>query len=54
MDEDVGTKDDKVGNCKIKLEDLGLSETPIGIDRCIDRNIISANGMIYLTLTYTE
>jgi len=54
LDEDIGSRDDKVGKCKIKLEDIGLSETPTVIDRVIDWNIFSANGMIYLSLSYTE
>ena len=44
--------DDKLGFCKIKLEDLSLTSTPIGIDRVIDNNIFTADGRIYLELSY--
>jgi Ca2+-dependent lipid-binding protein len=44
--------DDKLGFCKIKLEDLALSETPLGIDRVVDNNIFTSDGRIYLELSY--
>lgn len=53
MDDDVG-RDDKLGKCKIKLENLGLSETPMEVEKVIDRNIISDSGKIYLKLSYKE
>lgn len=52
-DEDVG-RDDNLGGCKINLEKLGLSETPMDIDKVVDRNIIAANGKIYLKLSYKD
>jgi len=54
MDADFGSRDDKVGSCKIKLQDLGLSMSPKQIERVIDRNLIAKNGMIHLTLSYTD
>lgn len=53
-DEDVG-KDDKLGWCEIKLEDVdGLGEDPVSIEKVVDRNLIKANGMIYIKLSYKE
>lgn len=52
MDEDFGSRDDKVGHCSIKLDQLGLSRNFIDVDRVIDRNILTANGMIHLKMKY--
>lgn len=52
-DEDIGSRDDKVGHCSIKLGDLGLTPYPMKVDRVIDRNIIAANGMIHLKISYS-
>jgi Ca2+-dependent lipid-binding protein len=46
--------DDKVGYCKIKLEDLGLTSSPMAIERVVDRNLLTKNGMVYLKLSYDE
>jgi len=46
--------DDKIGKCKIKLEDMPLSEEPMGIDRVIDDNWFSKDAVMYLRLSYTE
>ncbi|CAB9500600.1 Synaptotagmin-6 [Seminavis robusta] len=51
-DDDTGSFDDKLGWCKINLEKLGLTETPMEIDRVVDRNVITANGKIFLKLSY--
>ena len=51
-DDDNGSFDDKLGWCKIKLEELGLTETPIVIERVVDRNIVTASAKIYLKLSY--
>ena len=53
MDEDFGSRDDKVGHCTIKLGDLGLSSRPMTVDRVIDRNLLTKNGMIHLKLSFT-
>ena len=53
MDDDPGF-DDKLGSCKIKLEDLGLSEESTGVERVIDNNIFAKDGRIYLKISYTE
>ena len=52
MDEDIGSRDDKVGNCTIKLDQLGLGSNWKTVDRVIDRNIFTANGMIHLRMAY--
>ena len=54
MDEDFGSRDDKVGYCKIKLDQLGLSPHFINVDRVIDRNLLTANGMIHLKIAFNE
>merc|ERR1712224_674897 len=54
MDEDFGSRDDKVGYCKIKLDELGLGRNWVQVDRVIDRNIFTANGMIHLRMSYTD
>ena len=46
--------DDKIGQCKIKLEDMPLSEEPMGIDRVVDDNWFSKDAVMYLRLSYTE
>jgi Ca2+-dependent lipid-binding protein len=52
MDDDFGSRDDKVGQCKIKLEDLGLTSSPMAIERVVDRNVFTKNGMVHLKLSY--
>ena len=51
-DEDLGSRDDKLGKCKINLEKLGLTETPMAIEKVVDRNLITANGKLFLKLSY--
>ena len=50
-DSDTGSKDDKLGKCKINLEKLGLTAEPMEIERAVDRNVITANGKIFLKLS---
>jgi Ca2+-dependent lipid-binding protein len=52
LDDDFGSRDDKVGHCNIKLEDLGLTSSPMAIERVFDRNVLAKNGMVYLKLSY--
>ncbi|KAG7342855.1 C2 domain containing protein [Nitzschia inconspicua] len=52
LDDDIGSRDDKVGHCTIKLEDLGLSSSPMVVERVVDRNLISKNGRVHLKLSY--
>jgi Ca2+-dependent lipid-binding protein len=52
MDDDFGTRDDKVGSCTIQLDKLGLSQRPINVDKIVDRNIFTKNGMIHLKVSF--
>merc|ERR1712176_1560400 len=53
-DYDFGSRDDNLGSCKIKIKDLGLSpdSTFLDVERIVDRNIFTKNGMIYLKIAY--
>mmetsp|Transcript_68789 Transcript_68789/g.108437 ORF Transcript_68789/g.108437 Transcript_68789/m.108437 type:complete len:133 (+) Transcript_68789:115-513(+) len=53
MDDDI-LFDDKMGSCNIKLDELGLGEEALGVERVIDRNLISKNARIFLQLSYTQ
>mmetsp|Transcript_10207 Transcript_10207/g.21628 ORF Transcript_10207/g.21628 Transcript_10207/m.21628 type:complete len:133 (-) Transcript_10207:190-588(-) len=52
-DEDVGSRDDKTGKCKIKLEHEGISSSPKRIEKVIDRNLLRANGTIVVDVSYS-
>ena len=51
MDDDI-LMDDQIGKCKIKLDELALSSTPLGIDRVVDNNWFTKDARIYLQLSY--
>ena len=53
MDDDVG-RDDKLGSCLIKLEDLDLSAEPLEVRRKVDDNFFSPDSWIFLKLSYGE
>lgn len=53
MDDDI-VRDEKLGKCKIKLEDLDLSEEPTDVEKKVDNNIFSADAFIFLKISYTE
>ena len=53
MDDDIG-RDEELGSCKIKLEDLGLSSSPIDVEKVVDRKLFRSNATIYLKLSYSE
>mmetsp|Transcript_3281 Transcript_3281/g.6037 ORF Transcript_3281/g.6037 Transcript_3281/m.6037 type:complete len:132 (+) Transcript_3281:320-715(+) len=53
MDSDYG-RDGKLGKCKIKLEKLGLSTEPQEIKKKVDNNIFSADGYVFLKLSYAN
>lgn len=53
MDDDP-IKNDKLGKCKIMIEELGVSKTPLGIDRVVDRNVFSKNARIFLKISWEE
>ena len=52
FDEDIGSRDDKCGNCKIKLEHEGISASPKRIEKTIDRNLLRKNGKIIVEISY--
>ena len=55
MDDDFGImNDDKLGKCKIDLEELGLSATPTGTDRVIDNKLIRKDARIFLQISWEE
>jgi hypothetical protein len=51
MDDDF-LFDDKLGQCKIKLDDLPLTENLLGVERVIDKNVFTKDARIYLHLSY--
>jgi len=53
MDDDFGL-DDKLGRCKIKLEDLDLSAEPLEVRYKVDNNLFSPDAYIFLTLAWGE
>lgn len=53
MDDDIAS-DDQIGKCKIKLEDMGLSDTPMEVKRKVDNNLFSKDAYIYLTIKYED
>uniref|UniRef100_A0A7R9ZI30 Phospholipase D n=1 Tax=Pseudictyota dubia TaxID=2749911 RepID=A0A7R9ZI30_9STRA len=53
MDDDPGM-DDKLGECKIKLEKLDLDPLPREVRRKIDDNLFSPDAYIILKLSYGE
>jgi Ca2+-dependent lipid-binding protein len=52
MDDDP-LKDDKLGACKIKLDELNLSKELLGVERVIDDNLFTKDARIYLKLAYS-
>ena len=54
FDDDVGSRDDKCGKCKIHLEKEGLTRSPKRIERTIDRNLLRKNGMLVVEIGYSE
>ena len=53
MDEDI-VFDDKMGKCKIKLEKLGLSETPMHVDEKVYNRVFGKDSFVHLQLSYKE
>ncbi|CAB9496861.1 Synaptotagmin-9 [Seminavis robusta] len=53
-DDDTGSSHEKLGWCKFNLEKLGLSETPMAVDKVVDRNVFTQSAKIYLKLSYKE
>jgi Ca2+-dependent lipid-binding protein len=57
MDDDYGF-DDSLGGCVIKLEKLGLSESPKDVEEVIDKKkgegMFSRRAKIFLKISFTE
>jgi len=53
MDDDVGP-DEKLGGCRILLEDLDLSPEPMEVRRRVDNNLFSPDSWIFLKISYGE
>lgn len=53
MDDDI-LGDDKIGKCKIKLENMGLSATPTPISEKVNNRLIHKDSYIFLTIKYEE
>eukprot|EP01083_Nonionella_stella_P265591 899538_1 len=51
-DKDIG-RDEKMGKCKIKLEKLGLSESPMRIEEKVHNRLIGKDSYVHLDLSYT-
>jgi C2 domain len=51
MDDDP-LKDDKLGECRIKLDDLPLTENWIGVERVVDNNWFTKDARIFLKISY--
>jgi len=53
MDDDIGP-DEELGKCKIKLEELGLSEDPVELEKKVDNHFFSPDACIFLKISYSE
>ena len=53
MDDDIGS-DEKMGKSKIKLEKLGLSETPMSVEEKVYNRIFGKDSFVHLQLSYKE
>eukprot|EP00531_Pseudo-nitzschia_arenysensis_P019955 CAMPEP_0116133236 /NCGR_PEP_ID=MMETSP0329-20121206/9997_1 /TAXON_ID=697910 /ORGANISM="Pseudo-nitzschia arenysensis, Strain B593" /LENGTH=132 /DNA_ID=CAMNT_0003627851 /DNA_START=271 /DNA_END=669 /DNA_ORIENTATION=+ len=53
-DSDIGSKDDKCGKCKIKLEHEGITRSPKRFEKTIDRNLLRSNGKIVVDISYHD
>lgn len=52
MDSDIGL-DDKMGKCKIKLDDLDLTGDPQEVVRVVDNNLIFKDGKVHLQISHS-
>eukprot|EP01083_Nonionella_stella_P061245 159628_1 len=53
MDDDI-VSDDKMGKCKLKLEKLNLTETPVRIVEKVYNRVFGKDAYVHLDLSYTE
>mmetsp|Transcript_15239 Transcript_15239/g.31596 ORF Transcript_15239/g.31596 Transcript_15239/m.31596 type:complete len:132 (+) Transcript_15239:163-558(+) len=51
-DDDIGSKDDKCGKCKVKLEHEDITADPKHFTKRIDFNLLSANGTLSFEISY--
>ena len=55
-DDDIG-RDEKLGDCKFKLEGMDLSSDPVEVSQVVDRKglgLLRKHAKIYLKLSWTE
>lgn len=52
MDDDIGSKDDKCGKCKVKLEHEGITSSPKRFEKTVDFNLLSRNGTLTFEISY--
>ena len=52
--DDDPLKNDKIGKCKINVEELNPGPTPIGVDRVVDPNIFTKDGRVFLKISWEE
>jgi len=52
MDDDVGSKDDKCGKCKVKLEHEDITSSPKRFEKTVDFNLLSRNGTLTFDISY--
>lgn len=55
-DDDIG-RDEEIGDCKFKLEDMGLSSSPTEVDKVVDHKglgLLRKHAKVYLKLSWTE
>lgn len=53
MDKDP-LKDDKLGYCKFKLDEMDLNTTPQAFEKVVDNNIFVKDGKIHVKLSFEE
>ena len=53
-DDDVGSKDDKCGKCKVKLEKEDITSEPKKFKKMIDFNLLKSNGSLEFTVAFEE
>ena len=53
-DDDIGSKDDKCGKCKVKLEHEGITSSPKLFEKTVDFNLLKRNGTLTFEISYEE
>merc|ERR1712025_584300 len=52
FDEDIGSRDDKCGHCKIKLDKENITRSPKLLEKTVDRKLLKKNGKVFVELSY--